>query len=133
MLLAYGYPLSLSVLVTVPLLTLLMVTITLSMTFWLSALNVRFRDVRYLVPFLLQIWMFATPIAYPSSLITEPWRTFYGLNPMVTVIEGFRWALRHNTALSPILITLSVIVALVGLISGLVFFHRAEAYFSDIV
>ena len=60
---------------------------------WLSALNVQFRDVRYVVPFLIQFWMFATPIAYPSSLLPEPWRTLYGLNPMAGVVEGFRWAL----------------------------------------
>ena len=60
---------------------------------WLAALNVQFRDVRYTMPFLTQFWMFATPIAYPSSLLSEPWRTLYGLNPMVGVVEGFRWAL----------------------------------------
>ena len=76
-----------------PLLLLLAVTTSLGVGLWLSALNVQFRDVKYTVPFLTQFWMFATPIAYPSSLLSEPWRTVYGLNPMVGVVEGFRWAL----------------------------------------
>ena len=76
-----------------PLFLLLALVTSLGVGLWLSALNVQFRDVRYVVPFLTQFWMFATPIAYPSSLLAEPWRTLYGLNPMVGVVEGFRWAL----------------------------------------
>ena len=79
--------------VWVPFLVLLVVVTALGIGLWLSALNVQFRDVRYVVPFLTQFWLFATPIAYPSSLLAEPWRTVYGLNPMVGVVEGFRWAL----------------------------------------
>ena len=79
--------------VFLPLFFLLTLTTSLGMGLWLSALNVKFRDVRLVLPFLVQIWMFATPIAYPSSLLHEPWRTVYGLNPMVGVVEGFRWAL----------------------------------------
>ncbi|MEJ7712224.1 MAG: ABC transporter permease [Pyrinomonadaceae bacterium] len=72
---------------------LLALITSLGVSLWLSALNVEYRDVRFIVPFLTQIWLFATPIAYPSSMLREPWRTLYGLNPMVGVVEGFRWAL----------------------------------------
>jgi len=76
-----------------PLLLLLALMTSLGVGLWLSAMNVQFRDVRYTIPFITQFWMFATPIAYPSSLLSEPWRTLYGINPMVGVVEGFRWAL----------------------------------------
>jgi len=69
---------------------------SLGVSLWLSAMNVQFRDVQYLVPFLTQFWLFATPIAYPSSLLSEPWRTVYAVNPMVGVVEGFRWALLNT-------------------------------------
>lgn len=100
---------------------------------WLSALNVQFRDVRYTVPFLAQFWLFATPIAYPSSLLAEPWRTVYGLNPMVGVVEGFRWVLLGTpTAPRPMLVV-SVLVTLVLLISGALYFRRMEKTFADVV
>jgi len=100
---------------------------------WLSALNVQFRDVRYIVPFLTQIWLFATPIAYPSSLLSEPWRTIYGLNPMVGVVEGFRWALLgSDTAPGPIVIVSSM-VALFLLVGGAFYFRRMEKNFADLV
>ena len=79
--------------VTLPLFLLLAVATALAVGLWLSALNVQYRDVRHTIPFLTQIWLFATPVAYASSLIPEPWRAWYGLNPMVGVVEGFRWAL----------------------------------------
>src|SRR5437763_1711178 len=85
-----------------PLFLLLALVTSLGVGLWLSALNVQFRDIRYTVPFITQFWMFATPIAYPSSLLREPWRTVYGLNPMVGVVEAFRWALLGaKTALGP--------------------------------
>jgi lipopolysaccharide transport system permease protein len=100
---------------------------------WLSALNVRFRDVRYVLPFLVQFWMFATPIAYPSSLLSEPWRTLYGLNPMAGVVEGFRWALLGaKTAPGPIIIV-SATVSLLILIGGAFYFRRVEKTFADVV
>jgi lipopolysaccharide transport system permease protein len=100
---------------------------------WLSALNVEYRDVRYIVPFLTQFWMFATPIAYPSTLLNDPWRTIYGLNPMVGVIEGFRWALLGtNTKPGPI-IAASAIAALVILIGGTFYFKRMERNFADVI
>lgn len=116
-----------------PLLLALVVIISLGVSLWLSAFNVQYRDVRYVIPFLTQFWLFATPIAYPSSLLTEPWRTLYGLNPMVGVVEGFRWALLGaKTAPGPIVIV-SVIVALLVLISGAYYFRRMEKSFADIV
>jgi lipopolysaccharide transport system permease protein len=100
---------------------------------WLSAMNVQFRDVRYVIPFVTQFWMFATPIAYPSSLLSEPWRTLYGLNPMVGVVEGFRWALLGTrTAPGPI-IFVSSLASLAVLIGGAFYFRRMEKTFADVV
>ena len=91
MMLYYGIVPSLAVL-WLPFFLILACTAALGVGLWLSALNVQYRDVRYVIPFLTQLWLFATPIAYPSSLLSEPLRTLYGLNPMVGVVEGFRWA-----------------------------------------
>jgi lipopolysaccharide transport system permease protein len=100
---------------------------------WLSALNVEYRDVRYTVPFLTQFWMFATPIAYPSSMLHGIWRTLYGLNPMVGVVEGFRWALLGaNTAPGPIIVASSFASSLI-LVGGAFYFRRMEKTFADIV
>lgn len=116
-----------------PLLLLLAFVTALGVGLWLSALNVQFRDVRYTLPFLTQFWMFATPIAYPSSLLSEPWRTLYGLNPMVGVVEGFRWALLGtDTAPGPIIIA-SSLAALGILIGGAFYFRRMEKIFADVV
>ena len=100
---------------------------------WLSALNVEYRDVRYLVPFLVQFWMYATPIAYPSSLLPEPWRTLYGLNPMAGVVEGFRWALLGAQTRPGPLIAASALAALVVLVTGAFYFRRMEKTFADVV
>jgi lipopolysaccharide transport system permease protein len=116
-----------------PLFFLLALVTSLGVGLWLSALNVEFRDVRYTVPFLTQFWMFSTPIAYPSSLLSEPWRTVYGLNPMVGVIEGFRWALLGtDTAPGPI-IAVSSLAALAILVGGAFYFRRMEKTFADVV
>jgi lipopolysaccharide transport system permease protein len=116
-----------------PLFVLLIFVTALGAGFWLSALNVQFRDVRYTVPFLTQFWLFATPIAYPSSLLSEPWRTLYGVNPMVGVVEGFRWALLGtDTAPGPIIIV-STVVALVVFVGGAFYFRRMEKTFADVV
>jgi lipopolysaccharide transport system permease protein len=116
-----------------PAFLLLALVTSLGVGLWLSALNVQFRDVRYVVPFLTQVWMFATPIAYPSSLLGEPWRTLYGINPMVGVVEGFRWALLgSDTAPGPI-VAVSALAALVLLISGAFYFRRMEKTFADVV
>lgn len=96
-------------------------------------MNVQYRDVRYVVPFITQFWMFATPIAYPSTLLPETWRTLYGINPMAGVVEGFRWALLGSkTAPGPI-VALSSLAAVVLLISGAFYFPRMEKTFADVV
>ncbi|MGE3539071.1 MAG: ABC transporter permease [Candidatus Tectimicrobiota bacterium] len=100
---------------------------------WLSAMNVQFRDVRYTMPFLTQLWLFATPIAYPSSLLAEPWRTLYGLNPMVGVVEGFRWLLLDTATTPGPMLAVSTLVALLLLGSGALYFRRMEKTFADVV
>ena len=116
-----------------PLFFLLAMVTSLGVGLWLSALNVEYRDVRFIVPFITQFWLFVTPIAYPSSLLPEPWHTLYGLNPMVGVVEGFRWALLGTkTAPGPI-IAVSSAAAIVILITGAFYFRRMEKTFADIV
>jgi lipopolysaccharide transport system permease protein len=122
----------LSVLWLIPLTVLAMVT-SLAVGLWLSALNVEYRDVRYIVPFLTQLWMFATPIAYPSSLLDEPWRTVYGLNPMVGVVEGFRWALLGTDTAPGPMIAVSAVTALLLLVTGTLYFRRMEKTFADVI
>jgi lipopolysaccharide transport system permease protein len=132
MMLFYGIYPTINVL-WLPFLLLLTLATSLGVGLWLSAMNVQFRDVRYTVPFLTQFWLFATPIAYPSSLLSEPWRTLYGINPMVGVVEGFRWALLGtDTAPGPIILV-SSLVALALLVSGCFFFRRMEKTFADVV
>jgi len=119
--------------VWLPLFLLLAFTTALGTGLWLTALNVQFRDVRYAVPFLVQAWLYATPIAYPSSLLDEPWRTLYGVNPMVGVVEGFRWALLGTeTAPGPVILV-SMLVAIGLLVSGAFYFRRMEETFADLV
>jgi lipopolysaccharide transport system permease protein len=119
--------------VWLPLLLLLTLTTSLGVGLWLSTLNVQFRDVRYTVPFLTQFWLFSTPIAYPSSLLSRPWRTLYGINPMVGVVEGFRWALLGtDTSPGPIIIV-SSLVALALLVGGAFYFRRLEKSFADVI
>lgn len=106
---------------------------SLGVSLWLSALYVQFRDVRHIIPFLIQIWLFSTPIAYPSSLLSEPWRTIYSLNPMVPVVEGFRWALLGTPTGPNITIIFSCLVAVGLLLSGAFYFRRMEKTFADVV
>jgi len=119
--------------VWIPFLLLLEVVAALGIGLWLSALNVRFRDVRYVVPFLTQFWLFATPIAYPSSLLAEPWRTVYGVNPMVGVVEGFRWALLGTETAPGPMVVVSALASLALLTTGLYYFRRMEKTFADTV
>ena len=100
---------------------------------WLSAINVQYRDVRYIVPFLMQIWMFATPIAYPSSLLPEPWRTLYGLNPMAGVVEGFRWALLGSEQAGRDRAGVRAGGGWRCWSAGLYYFRRMEKTFADVV
>jgi lipopolysaccharide transport system permease protein len=133
MMLLYGI-LPTAAMVTLPLFILLALITSLAVGMWLSALNVQFRDVRYVLPFLIQFWLFATPIAYPSSLIeNELVRVLYGINPMAGVVEGFRWALLGNPMPPVPMLLASALTALVALISGLFYFRRMEKFFADIV
>jgi lipopolysaccharide transport system permease protein len=116
-----------------PVLALLAFFTALGMGLWLSALNVRYRDIQHAVPFLVQLWLFATPIAYPSSLLAEPWRTIYSLNPLVGVVEGFRWALLGSGHAPGLSLAVSALAALVLLITGAYFFRRIERTFADVV
>jgi lipopolysaccharide transport system permease protein len=116
-----------------PFLLLLALITSLGVGFWLSAMNVQFRDVRYTVTFITQAWFFATPITYSSSLFAEPWRTIYGINPMVGVVEGFRWALLGTDTQPGPIIFVSALVAVLMLISGIYYFRRMEKTFADVV
>ena len=100
---------------------------------WLSALNVRYRDVGHAIPFLVQFWMYASPIVYPASIIPKAWRPFYNLNPMAGVAEGFRWGLLGKQAPDFLGISIGTAVTLILLMSGLVFFKRMERTFADVV
>ncbi len=116
-----------------PFLLLLALITALGVAFWFSAMNVLFRDVRYTIPFLTQFWLFATPIAYPSSLLDEPWRTIYAINPMAGVVEGFRWALLGTETAPSFMIIVSSAAALALFISGAYYFRRMEKTFADVV
>jgi lipopolysaccharide transport system permease protein len=128
----YGFSPSLNI-VFLPLFLLLALVGTLAISLWLSALNVEFRDVRHTVPFLTQLWLFATPVAYPSSLLSEPWRTLYGLNPMAGVIEGFRWALLGSGNAPGGMVIASAVIAVILLLGGAFYFRRMERTFADII
>jgi lipopolysaccharide transport system permease protein len=119
--------------VTVPAFVMLAVATALAVGLWLAALNVQYRDFRYTIPFLTQFWMFASPVAYPSSLVPEAWRPLYGLNPMAGVIEGFRWALVNKADPSWELLAVSAAAVAVLLTGGLYYFRRMEKRFADLV
>lgn len=118
---------------TLPLFILLAMMTALGVGLWLCALNVKYRDVRYVLGFLVQFWMFATPVVYPASLVPEKWRTLYGLNPMAGVVEGFRWALLGTPHPAGGLIAVSTAVVLAVLAGGLLYFRRMERTFADVV
>jgi lipopolysaccharide transport system permease protein len=118
--------------VLLPVFLLLALASGLAVGLWLSALNVQYRDIRYVIPFLSQLWLLATPVAYPSSLLSEPWRTVYGLNPMVGVVEGFRWALLGASAPGPLTVA-SAAVTLALLVGGALYFRRMEKTYADLV
>jgi len=134
MMLFYGIVPTINV-VWIPMFVLLTLVTSLGVGFWLSALNVEYRDVKYVVPFLTQFWMFATPIAYPSSLLDKypVWKTLYGLNPMVGVVEGFRWALLGTQTQPGPIILVSSLAALALLVGGAFYFRRMEKTFADIL
>ncbi len=116
-----------------PFFLLLAVLTALGVGLWLSALNAIYRDVRYVVPFLVQFWMFASPVAYPASLVPAKWRWLYGLNPMAGVIEGFRWSLTGHGSPPSRLILISSLVVLAVLFSGIAYFQKVETTVADVV
>ncbi len=116
-----------------PLFLLLAVATALGAGLWLSALNAIYRDVRYAVPFLVQFWMFISPVAYPSSLVPEHWRWLYGLNPMAGVIEGFRWSLTGQGQPPSLLLLASVTAVVLMLIGGFIYFQKLEETIVDVV
>lgn len=118
--------------VALPLFVILAIATALSVGLWLSVLNVQFRDVRYTIPFLTQFWLYATPVAYPSSLVPEKWRPLFGLNPMAGVVEGFRWALLGKASNPGPLLWVSIAAVVVLLIGGLAYFRRMESTFADV-
>lgn len=127
----YGFVPTIAI-VLLPAFILLALLTSLAVGLWLSALNVKYRDFQYTIPFLIQIWLFASPVVYPASMLPQSWQYIYALNPMVGVIEGFRWALL-GTKPPELLILVSVGVVIVLLIGGLFYFKRMEQYFADVV
>jgi lipopolysaccharide transport system permease protein len=119
-------------LLTLPLWILLAVLTALAVGIWLAALNVRYRDIRYTLPFLTQIWLFASPVTYPTEIVPEAWRGVYALNPMVGVVDGFRWALLGGAPPGVTVVVSALAVAAV-LVSGLFYFRRMERTFADVL
>ncbi len=119
--------------VILPIFIMLALAAALSVGLWLSALNVKYRDIRYTIPFLAQLWLFATPVAYSSSLVPEKWQVVYGINPMVGVVEGFRWALLDKSAPPGLMLIVSVVTTTILLAGGLFYFRRMEKSFADII
>jgi lipopolysaccharide transport system permease protein len=127
-----GIPLTWKV-VTLPVFTLIAMLTAMGVSLFISAANVRYRDVGHAVPFLMQIWMFVSPIVYPVSLVPESWRWLYGLNPMAGVIEGFRWALLGQAVPDVAVTTVSTFVFFIFLIAGVVYFRQMERQFADVI
>ena len=118
---------------TLPFFLILALVSALAVGLWLSALNVEYRDIRYVVPFLTQFWMYATPVAYSSTLIPEKWRLLYALNPLTGVVEGFRWALLGQESNISSLVWVSSFIIILLLVSGLVYFKHMEDTFADVI
>lgn len=119
--------------VTLPVFILLAMLMAFGISLFTSAMNAKYRDVGHAIPFLIQIWMYLTPIVYPVSIVPERWRWLYGLNPMAGVIEGFRWALLGRTAPDPVVMMESVVVVLLVIAGGLVYFRQMERQFADVL
>jgi lipopolysaccharide transport system permease protein len=118
---------------TLPALVLLALVTALGVGVWLSALNVRYRDVGHTIPFLMQLWMFASPVAYPVSVVPQPWQFIYSLNPMVGVVEGFRWALLGRATADLRAVFASLVIVLAVLVTGLIYFRQTEQTFADVI
>jgi lipopolysaccharide transport system permease protein len=117
----------------IPVFLFVAMLLALSVALWLGPVNVRFRDVTHTLPFMLQVWMYGTPIVYPLSMVPQKWQALYSMNPMVGVIEGFRWAILGKTPPAPMPILISVSVIVVALVGGLVIFKRRERQFADLI
>jgi len=117
----------------VPPLMLVAALLALAIGLWLGPINVRFRDIKHTLPFLIQVWMYASPIVYPLSMVPEQWQWAYALNPMVGVIEGFRWAVFGEGHPNFMALGLSGFIIAVLLVGGLVFFRRMERSFADLI
>ena len=120
-------------LLLLPLFIVIAMVTAFSFGLWFTALNVKYRDVKFVVPFVIQFWMYASPVAYSMTIIPEKWRWLYGINPMTGVIEGFRWALLGKAAPHPDMLIIPSIVVVCVLIGGLYFFKRMERTFADII
>lgn len=116
---------------TTPLFLLLAMITALGVSFWLSALDVEYRDVRYTLPFLTQLWLFATPVVYPSTMLPQAWRALYGLNPMVGVVEGFRWALLGSSQPDLMMLLVSSLAMALLFVGGLIYFRHMERTLAD--
>lgn len=132
MMVYYRLPVHATVLV-IPVLILFAIVTSLGVGLWLSALSVKYRDVRHILPFITQFWLYATPVAYPSSLIPHKWRFLMGLNPMSGVVEGFRWALLGTAQVDLRLMAVSIVSVLILLAGGLIYFDQMENTFADVV
>jgi lipopolysaccharide transport system permease protein len=124
---------SLTALWAVPLFLLLSIITALGVALWLSAVNVKYRDVGYALPFLTQFWMFITPVAYSSKVISDKWQIVYALNPMAGVVNGFRWALLGAGNPPDMLVAISTVIALIVLVTGLMYFRNMERTFADTI
>lgn len=132
MMIWYHTPLSVGML-AVPVFLVLALATALAVGLWLAALNVKYRDVGHTIPFLIQVWLFASPVAYPTSLVPERWRLLYSLNPMAGVIEGFRWSILGKTSPDFTVIGLSTLIVAALLFGGVIYFRRMERTFADVV
>ena len=122
-----------NVLWTLPFFLLLSIIVALGVSLWLSAINVQYRDVNYALPFLTQFWLFITPVAYSASVISDKWQLVYSLNPMAGVVNGFRWALLGSGSGPDLALWISVVISLVILVSGLIYFRNMERTFADMI
>jgi lipopolysaccharide transport system permease protein len=132
MMLFYGIVPGVAIL-ALPFFIVLAILTAFGVGFWLSALNVKYRDVAYVIPFLTQFWLFVTPVVYSSSIVPQQWRLLYGLNPLAGVVEGFRWALLGQGSAPSGLIAISLVTVVALLVTGLVYFHHVENEFADVV
>jgi lipopolysaccharide transport system permease protein len=120
-------------LVALPALLLLLLVTTTGVTLLLAAAGVQYRDVQFVIPFLIQVWLFATPIVYPATLVPDSWQLVYALNPMTAVVDGFRWALVGASAPGALEVAISTTVALALLVLGSAYFRRMERTFADVI